>query len=217
MLDKTAVDAFWNSRATIQDPRIAANFGNDSRIVYDQALVSRYTSCGCSILDLGAGSCTLTRPFLDSGCHILAVEKASGLLNKSPERPNLVKVCSDILEFETDQKFDIVLLFGVVNYIQSFEEEALYRKVKTLLHPDGVFLVKNQCGVQDEVKVDHVSEKLGQRYVARYPCQFAQEAALAHYFNVSKHDIYPPELNRWDNTHFLAFICKNRSCYDSSS
>jgi spermidine synthase len=205
---KEKINDFWLSRASITNPRIATNYREDGRLEYDIALVSKHIKKGAKILDLGAGTCTLSSAFVDEAERILAVDKFSHFLALSPKHPKLVTYCSDVVDFKCNETFDLILLFGVVNFLDEIEEKRLYENCFTMLKNDGVFIVKNQCGVKDEVIIDTYSDELKANYYARYPFVESQQAQLSSFFNVERLDIYPKKMNLWDNTHFYAFIAK---------
>jgi predicted TPR repeat methyltransferase len=162
------------------------------------------------MLDLGAGTCTLSGHFLENCREIVAVEKFSAFLEKAPDHPKLRKICADVANFSIDEVFDLILLFGVVNFLSLEEETLLYRSCATMLEDGGRFIVKNQCGVSEEIIVDSYSEELRAHYHARYPAVVTQQERLSEFFDVEILDIYPKELNRWGTTHFYAFICRKK-------
>lgn len=206
-MDKRKVDDFWSARTRIEDPRIATNYRIDDRLALDIALVSKYVEDDCRILDLGAGTCTLACSFLDRSGVVVAVDKYREFLDNAPAHPKLQRVCSDIVDFTSAEKFDVILLFGVVNFLSPEEEARVYRRCAEMVSPGGYVLVKNQCGLAADVVVDTYSDELSSHYHARYPSVESQTGRLRELFDVSVEDIYPPALNRWENTHFFAFIC----------
>lgn len=206
-IDKAKMDAFWSARTTIADPRIATNYRDDGRLGFDLELARRFCRPGARVLDLGAGTCTLSAPLLDEVDRVVAVDKFVGFLEMAPEHPRLETVAADVAGFTMDATFDLILLFGVANFLTVAEETDLYRECATMLAPNGVFVAKNQCGVDKEVVVDRYSEELGAHYHARYPARDEQLQRLEEFFAVDVIDIYPPEINRWADTHFYAFVC----------
>ncbi len=206
-MNKKKIDAFWMQRTVIKNPRIATNYREDDRLSYDTAFVSNYLSKSVKLLDLGAGTCTLSSRFLNDVQEVVAVDKYAEFLKLAPDHPNLRKVSADIVGYESRDVFDVILLFGVVNFLNIDEEVSLYQSCLNMMRNTAVFLVKNQCGIKKEVIVDSYSEDLKTHYHARYPFVDDQRDRLAEYFDVQMVDIYPPELNKWADTHFYAFIC----------
>ena len=213
-MDKGKIDSFWTARTKIEDPRIATNYRDDGRLEYDIALVEKHLTQDARILDLGAGTCTLARRFLDTCEQVVAVDKFDAFFGKVPEHPKLRKIRADVSDFSIDETFNLILLFGVVNFLSSNEERRLYGSCAKMLGQGGTFIVKNQCGVREDVVVDSYSEELGAHYYANYPAVDGQRERLSEYFKVELLDIYPAELNRWENTHFYAFVCSEKSASD---
>ena len=209
-MDKARINDFWLGRTKIEDDRLATNYRDDGRLEYDLDFIKSRMVENARILDLGAGTCTLSSRLIDQTARIVAVEKFEGFLSRAPSHPKLIKVCSDILPFDTDERFDLVLVFGVVNFIEPEEEVVLYAHCHRFLRPDGLLIVKNQCGLKDEVEIDTYSQELSSHYHARYPKASDQLRRLEQLFDVEQHDIYPAELNRWHNTHFFAFVARRR-------
>lgn len=208
MLDKNKIDLYWENRAVITDPRMASSWDGGARLGHDVEFCTQHLVQGGRLLDLGAGSCTLTHQLLGHFRDATAVEKVPGLLNMAPSSSKLTAICSDLSEFDSAQIFDTILLFGVVNYLQPEEEIGLYEKCRRLLSVDGVFIVKNQCGVEREIVVDKFSIEIGSDYHARYPFLQDQIENLQKYFRVDCYDIYPPACNPWPDTHFFGFVCR---------
>jgi spermidine synthase len=209
-MDKQKIDQFWQSRTAIEDPRLATNYRNDGRLNVDFEFVRRYLPDARRILDLGAGSCTLTQLLLPFTGHITAVDMVAGFFDRVPSDPKLTTHCADVATYLTPEKFDGILLFGVVNFLTQAEEQLLYKNCSEMLEFEGVFLVKNQCGMENEKIVDRFSEELACDYHARYPWVRDQEKKLEEFFQVETVDIYPSEINRWPDTHFYAFVCTHR-------
>jgi cyclopropane fatty-acyl-phospholipid synthase-like methyltransferase len=216
-VDQHKIDAFWNARAAIADRRLATNFRDDGRLAFDTALVQKFLPPDARILDLGAGTCTLSQQFLSQSGEIVAVDKFAAFLDNAPAHPKLRKICADVASFSMNEQFDMILLFGVVNFLSPAEESQLYRSCAAMLADGGHFIVKNQCGVDDEVIVDSYSEELKAHYHARYPAVEEQQACLAEHFEVELLDIYPADLNRWESTHFYAFICNERAALEDET
>lgn len=206
-IDKQKMEAFWQKRAMIANPRLATNYRDDGRLSYDRELVLSQLKQGGTILDLGAGTCTLAVELEPHASRIVAVDKVGEFFHGVSHRKKIECVVSDVTSFQVDEKFDAVLLFGVVNFITSDDEDRLYAQVRKMVNQDGVFIVKNQCGVRQEIVVDKYSEELEAEYHARYPFVDTQEEKLAKFFGVERVDIYPESINRWSNTHFYAFVC----------
>ncbi|MEZ6138199.1 MAG: class I SAM-dependent methyltransferase [Pirellulaceae bacterium] len=210
-MDKGKIDAFWSGRTAIADPRLATNYRDDGRLEIDFKLVSAFAHQGDRILDLGAGGCTLACKLLPLATEVVAVDKYAGFLKKAPAHMQLTPVCCDVVDYFDNSQYDEILLFGVANFLTDEELYKLCQNATGMLAPQGTFIAKHQCGIDQEVIVDRFSEELGCHYHARYPSVKSQENLFSEFFCVEVLDVYPPDLNRWPDTHFYAFICTPRN------
>jgi cyclopropane fatty-acyl-phospholipid synthase-like methyltransferase len=211
-LDKAYVDEFWLERAKYADPRIATHYKHDDALQFDLALALQYVQKDSFVLDLGCGSGALINSLVEHCSYVEGVDKVAGLMRHCrTDLPGKLKcVESDVMDYKSDRKFDIVLLFGVANFLTKEEQRSLYSRIGTFLKPNGAFIAKHACGVTEEVFVDTFSEVVGSRYNARYPNLSDEISCLEENFDVKVHDVYPAYLNPWNDTHFYAFICRHR-------
>jgi SAM-dependent methyltransferase len=208
---KSFVKQFWEKRAhEIEHPRIATHFRIDDASDFDFSLVQTLCTPSTTLLDLGAGTCHLSIRLSPYTKEIIAVDFIKDFLAQQNLPHNIQAVVSDISEFKTTGTFDIILLFGVLNYFfEDSEVLSLYEKCRSLLNHNGTLIVKHQCGTRKNELIDHYSEELESNYLALYRHVDLDSLLLGNIFNnVQVIDIYPPRLNRWDNTHFYAFVCR---------
>lgn len=209
-MDQKKVDAFWSKRAKIKDPRVATHFKKDDTHVFDLALIRKYTKPDSDILDMGCGTCYLSNELIDEVHYIKAVDKYPEFLSHCKTAPNLETFASDVLSYQDDRKYDIILLFGVVMYFSEVDTKKIYHMCKQLLKPTGTLIVKHQCGVDRDVAIDNYSPAIEDNYYAVYKHVKKDTQLLEEFFNVELVDVYPPRLNPWPNTHFYAFIASQR-------
>lgn len=136
-------------------------------------------------MDLGAGSCVLSDKISEfpQVKSVSAVEKFGEFFKKRAPRSKVL-IESDVLKFQSDDKFDLILLFGVMNYFDTNEALEVYAKCAKLMKNDGFFLVKHQCGVSEDVFVDHFSKELNHDYHAIYRSFENEQTLLSNYFRV---------------------------------
>jgi len=201
---------FWHQRSKIEHPQIATHFREDDSIKFDFELVRRFCNPKTRILDLGAGTCTLDRLLAPFVKEIVAVDFIREFFDKQQLPPNIKTVVSDIKDFESIKEFDIVLLFGVLNYFfDDHELISFYKKINNFLSKKGIFIIKHQVGKYETVLIDKLSEEINSHYMAIYRQLDLEVSLLKSIFKkVEIVDIYPDYLNRWKNTHFYAFIVR---------
>jgi 2-polyprenyl-3-methyl-5-hydroxy-6-metoxy-1,4-benzoquinol methylase len=97
-----------------------------------------------SILEVGCGA-GFTAEYLDGRYnHYLGIDYAGELIDaaqKRHQKKNVRFQCTDVDKFESDQKFDVILMIGVLHHIP--EVQSTLRRLKSFLKPNGV-LVANE-------------------------------------------------------------------------
>jgi len=208
-VNRTRIDSFWEERTKISDPRIATHFKHDDTHIYDLKFIRQFANQDSSVLDLGCGTGCHTNILRDTVKSIKAVDKFESFLSFVTTAKNVSTQKSDILDYEDSNLYDIILLFGVMNYFSDKEASLIYKKCKKLLKPKGSLLVKHACGANEDILVDKFSKEMNTNYYALYRHVKKEQQLLSEFFTVKIIDIYPDELNPWDNTHFYAFVCTN--------
>ena len=176
---------------------------------YDVEFVKRFSGQEKTLLDLGAGTGLLINHLVQDFAEIVAVEKYKNFSDFITRADNVRVLNADLMSFKTDEQFDVITIYGVMNFFNASEASKIYSRVRHWLKPAGILLVKHQMGRYEDVIVDGVSSELSTRYYSDYRWVEHEVKLLSdagfHVNNVV--DIYPPEFNRWDNTHFYALEC----------
>jgi choline kinase/phosphoserine phosphatase len=205
-----AIEGYYEQLASeITDPRQTRNKSLDFS-PFDIQLVKRFASESHALLDLGSGTGLTINGVSDDFSEIVAVEKYSEFSKFIVKRPNITVINSDLRHFQTDLKFDVITVFGVMNFFSTSEARLLYERIRTWLVPTGTLIIKNQMGKWEDVIVDEVSVELGVRYFSEYRSVKHESVLLGDAgFSVEEViDPYPDEYHRWVNTRFLALVCR---------
>jgi 2-polyprenyl-3-methyl-5-hydroxy-6-metoxy-1,4-benzoquinol methylase len=98
------------------------------------------------ILEVGCRDGGVLLPFLERGCHISGVELNESMLVQAKERyANEIEknqayfVATDIHEYTSEVKFDIIILKDVIEHVYGHDQ--LIKKLKSLLANDGILYV----------------------------------------------------------------------------
>lgn len=210
-MPSSTIDAFWHGRAVI-DGAQAARFHSDHD-AHDLRLIRGLCDGTSSVLDLGAGTCVVPNHLVaDPGCRVHAVDYVEAFLAQAADDPRLTTEVGDARTWRDEtRRFDLILSLGVIT---SFEDPAermqMYDNCAAMLAPGGALLVKAQFGRDEDVVVDTHSEDLGSRYRAVYAHLDAEVQRLERHFTVEVHDVFPPELHRWETTFFRHLVCRPR-------
>lgn len=172
----------------------------------DADFIMKYANKSSKILDLASGTGLTINKYYKKVGHIDAVEVFSEFTKFIPRSSNIKIYNESIVDFEIKQKYDIVLMFGIVQYFNEKEMRSLYNKYKDYIKPQGKLIIKNQFGVNEDVVVEGVSKELGRPYYSQYRYLKKELSMLKSigFCEIEVVDIYPATANRWDNTHFYA-------------
>jgi GT2 family glycosyltransferase/glycosyltransferase involved in cell wall biosynthesis/2-polyprenyl-3-methyl-5-hydroxy-6-metoxy-1,4-benzoquinol methylase len=114
---------------------------------------------GQSVLELGCGCGAITRHLGELGLNVTAVEGGAKRAEIAAERvrdlPNVKVVFDDLVQFQSEEKFDWVTLIGVLEYSPMFAPgedpvSAYLQQALSYLKPGGrlVIAIENQLGLK---------------------------------------------------------------------
>jgi len=184
-------------------------YGHDTTNI-DAEFLTKYLDKSMNILDIGSGTGLIINKIYKLVNHIDAIEPFKEFSDHIIKDENIRIFNSNFLEFKSNEKYDLISLFGFMHYFNATEAREIYEKCFSILKDNSFLIVKNQFGVIDDVTVSGFSEELKSNYFAQYR-SIENEVKLLHslgFKNTEVIDIYPPECNRWDNTHFYAIIAQ---------
>jgi trans-aconitate methyltransferase len=206
MIDKEIIKKFWTEKSKEKSNRWSGN----KILEYERNLLAPYAKRANKVIDLGCGHGELSRSIVDEYTYLLGVDYIQDYEN-SFNKANQNFVCSSLDDYKPVEAFDLALLFGVVTYLNTEEENNIYYLLSKCISPTGLAVVKNQCSRDKEFIFNGHSEALKSSYSARYPEYDKQINKLRHWFNDIKAIKYPEELNKWENTFHVAFFCSQKS------
>ncbi len=208
MTNKKVQQYYDKMAERITDPKETRNKALDFS-EYDIGLMKKLSGREKRLLDLGSGTGLLINHLHQDFEQIVAVERYEAFSKFIEARENLRVINEDLLEVELEEScYDIVSLFGVMNYFNLDEAKEIYKKAYAALKPGGTIVVKNQFGLKEDVVVEGYSQELQTDYFSHYR-QVDSEMELLKktgFRDIEKIDIYPAKYNRWDNTHFFALV-----------
>ena len=114
---------------------------------------------GADVLEIGAGCGAITRFLGESGANVLAVEgslrRAKIARARTRDLDNVTVLAEKFADFETDHKFDVITLIGVLEYANLFTSsdtptQTMLEDVYRYLKPNGklIIAIENQLGLK---------------------------------------------------------------------
>jgi 2-polyprenyl-3-methyl-5-hydroxy-6-metoxy-1,4-benzoquinol methylase len=114
---------------------------------------------GALTLEIGAGCGAITRYLAEAGAEVLALEgsprRARIAQSRTEGLSNVTLLTDNFDHFETDLRFDVITLIGVLEYAGRFVQGAnptvaMLEKVRRLLKPNGrlIIAIENQYGLK---------------------------------------------------------------------
>lgn len=202
---------YWEDMAHNKPNRttVKVNPQNDYT-AFDADFIMKHANDSSEILDLASGTGLAIDKYYNAVGHIDAVELFPEFSKFITESPNISVFNDDVTKFSPIKKYDLILMFGMVQYFSESEIKSIYKRYKKYLKPSGKLIIKNQFGVKKDVVVSGLSKELNKPYYSEYRHIDKEVATLSSigFTTVKVHDIYPPEGNRWDNTHFYAIVAE---------
>lgn len=108
-----------------------------SKIMY-KWILEKVSSKNLKILALGCGTGLAEVPFLDKGYEVTGIDLSEKMIEMARKRPFKKLIVQDIEKsIDTDKNYDVVLLFGVTEFIRN--PLKLFKNIHKKLNDDGVF------------------------------------------------------------------------------
>lgn len=210
MENRNSLEYFANMAKSNPDEKsVKINKFNDFTDI-DAAFIAKYIDEDTELLDLASGTGMIVNKLYNKVKKITAVELFQEFTKFIVKAPNVEIINEDIVGFKPTQTYDVITMFGVVQYFNEEEVKPLYKKYIEVLTNKGKLIVKSQFGQKEDVTVSGYSNELKSQYYSQYRhIQKEMDILKAIGFkNIQAFDIYPPECNRWENTHFYAIVAE---------
>lgn len=174
----------------------------------DADFILKYATPDTSLLDVGSGTGLIVNKIFRNVREITAIEPFVDFSKFIIKDKNIVVINKTSSDYEIDRQYDIVTCFGFCQYLDEDEVRFFYKKIYNALKDNGKIIIKNQFGIKEDVTVKGFSTELKKNYYAQYRYINKEIDILneSGYKNMQFFDIYPPECNRWKNTHFYAIV-----------
>lgn len=115
-----------------------------------------------NVLDVACGCGYGTSLLAEKAASVIGVDLDPVTIkyaNKYFNAPNIKYLCSNLVNFDTKNKFDVITSFETIEHIK--EEKAYLNKIKELLREDGIFIVSTPVAPnngQSKINKWHINE-----------------------------------------------------------
>lgn len=127
------------------------------------------------VLDLGCGTGRWAFEFAKSCEKVVAVDFAKGMIDRAKEEAkklgftNIEFGVAGVEDFASNEKFDIIIISGVLVYFEDEKLIPILKNVKKYLAPNGVLVSRETVGIGKRLDFrDKFNPKIGQTYSALY-------------------------------------------------
>lgn len=210
MENKEALDFFKNMAETTNDSKSVKLAHISDYTQLDADFILARVASDSELLDLGSGTGLIINKIYNKIKHITVVEPFAEFTRFIVDSENVTILNKTFEDLELHRQYDAITIFGTMHYFNEAEAIEIYKKCFCYCKTGGILIVKNQLGVSDDVTVSGYSEEQKSNYFAQYRFVEKEVGILDNLgFKLQEVvDIYPPEANRWDNTHFYAIVVK---------
>jgi 2-polyprenyl-3-methyl-5-hydroxy-6-metoxy-1,4-benzoquinol methylase len=206
-LKKDVIRSFWRNQSRKTSNRWTSDAVLDFETNYLSEMVSEFKNT-INILDLGSGAGELSKSIQKPDDFLTAVDYEENFSRFFEKHDNQIFQATELTEFESQERFDFILLFGVVTHLTQEEELKVYRVIHEHLASNGVAIIKHQVSSTDEIIINTYSNELESQYSARYPSHKEQVTELRRLFGNVEILEYPQKFNKFEDTFHAAYFVK---------
>jgi SAM-dependent methyltransferase len=190
-LNKVTIKNFWRDRAGYDESRWTSNELLEFERKYLDALLPQSP---ITILDIGCGSGQLSKSIKRLGDKLIAVDQEKEF-KKHFVGEGMEFIHSDAANFKFEKQADLILLFGVINFLTDQEISEIFTRIASLPNRNLQFIIKAQFAITEDYEFDKFSSELDFQYSARY-LKFDSFLNSLEVFKKRLEIIeYPPEFN----------------------
>ncbi len=152
------------------------------------------------VLDLGCGTGRWAFEFAKICEKVVAVDFAKGMIDRAKEEAknrgftNIEFGVAGVEDFRSEEKFDIIIISGVLVYFEDENLTSILKNVKKHLAPNGIVVSRETVGIDERLDFrDKFNPKIGQIYSALYrtPEEYKQIFLNAGLKNIYAEDFVP--------------------------
>jgi SAM-dependent methyltransferase len=195
-MDYEKIKNFWQSR------NINGNLlWRKDLIDLNVKIIEKRHFNGCKILDMGCGNAEVSGHFTKNS-KVIGVD----FIDCKYSGNNFKFIKSDVRSFSIDDKFDIILMFGIANFLTDDDLSTVYSNCKKMMNDNSVLLIKHQSSLFKDKIVDNYSEDLNADYCSIYRSIYHDIRIIKKHLKLLKYGkAYSDKYNKWPDTKFMLF------------
>lgn len=164
-LNKLTIKNFWRDRAEYAESR----WTNNALLEFENLYLKTFLPPQpITILDIGSGSGQLSKSIKREGDKLIAVDQEVRF-EKYFVDEDMEFVHRSANDFDFEEHYDLILLFGVINYLTDQEISDFFSRVASMTNQNFQLIVKAQFALENECQINKFSHELNFQYSARYP------------------------------------------------
>ncbi len=127
-----------------------------------------------TVLDLGCGTGRWAFEFAQRCQKVVAVDFAEGMIERTRREAekrgfrNMDFHVAPVQEFITHDRFDLIIISGVLVYFEDDELSSVIPNIKSLLTSDGKIVSRETVGIAKRLDFQQEHQKIGEEYAAAY-------------------------------------------------
>jgi ubiquinone/menaquinone biosynthesis C-methylase UbiE len=124
----------------IQRENSATKIFNDRSLAVDYRTLVPLLRKGMRVLDVGCGTGSITNDIATITGHAIGIDNTEKFITAGKEHfKNIELQCVDLFEFNTGEKFDLIVSARTMQWLRNVDDALL--KMKSLLKPGGVLSI----------------------------------------------------------------------------
>jgi len=180
-IKESDVKQFWENRASQYGKttyQSITNFADEEesvkRDIIEKNMLKPYLFDKLNILDMGCGVGRISLWLAEKGHNVTGIDYAKNLLDiatveAKKKELDVRFICSQSHSYNESKKFDMIIIFGMLLYLNDDRVIQTIMNCKKLLKRNGTIIVKESVGVTERFEViNKYSDALQDKYNAIY-------------------------------------------------
>ncbi len=153
-IKKNVVQSYFNKTTSLMFDAASASYEEDAILKNIKNIKNK------TILDLGCGDGRYESAIQDY-MYYHGVDFSESFIAKCVEKKNSKFTCHDVSTFIEDKKYNIILLVGIITYLEDEDIIKLTHNLKRMITEDGIIILRSVSLQEDGYKKIYYDSKRG--------------------------------------------------------